>query len=91
MRVEQQVRRGAALTIMVDGLEIPAFEGETVAAAMIAARFVRFRTDLAGRDRGLFCNMGTCYECLVRIDDQRRPVRACLTEVGAGMTVSTSG
>lgn len=91
MRVEQQVRRGTALTIVVDGREIPAFEGETVAAAMIAAGTVRFRTDLAGRDRGLFCNMGTCCECLVRIGDQGRKVRACLTEVGAGMKVSTGG
>ena len=91
MRVEQQVRRGAALSITVDGAEIPAFEGETVASAMIAAGVVRFRTDLAGRDRGLFCNMGTCCECLVSIGDQGRRLRACLTEVVAGMTVSTGG
>ena len=91
MRVEQQVRRGAAFTITVDGREVPAFEGETVAAAMIAAGLVRFRTDSVGRERGLFCNMGTCCECLVRIGDPGRRVRACLTEAGPGMEVSTRG
>lgn len=87
MRVAADVERGAAVRIVVDGQPVACFAGETVATALMAAGLVRLRDDRSGRPRGLFCNMGTCCECLVRIDGRR--VRACLTPVRDGLEVAT--
>lgn len=80
---------GQALRISVDGRVLACRPGETIAAAMLAAGIRRFRTDPGGRPRGMFCNMGSCGECTVTLGDKR--VRACLTQVFDGMTVSTNG
>jgi sarcosine oxidase subunit alpha len=42
-----------------------------------------------GAPRAVLCNMGVCYECLVRIDGA--VVRACMTEVENGMSVLRGG
>ncbi len=83
--------RGAAIAIVVDGASVPAFTGETLAAAMLAADRTAFRRDTHGAPRGLFCNMGSCSECLVtRVTDGRR-IRACLTEATDGLEIRTDG
>ena len=89
MRIEKDVTRGAPIQIEVDGAPVTCFPGETVATAMLAGGIHRFRTDQRGRERGLYCNMGSCGECFVRIGDRR--FRACLTPVSDGMKVSTHG
>ncbi|WP_380874141.1 hypothetical protein ACFB49_46020 [Sphingomonas sp. DBB INV C78] len=91
MRVEANVERGTAVTIIVDGAAVPAFAGETVATAMLASERLDFRADTAGQPRGLYCNMGTCSECLVTLVASGRRVRACLTEVQDGLEVATRG
>jgi sarcosine oxidase subunit alpha len=80
---------GEPICIAVDGFALSCRPGESIAAAMLAAGIRRFRTDSAGRPRGLFCGMGSCGECTVTVGD--RQVRACLTPVADGMTVSTHG
>ncbi len=79
-------RRPDSLEILFEGRPVVAFEGETVAAALIASGVRRFRTTERGEPRGLFCGMGTCFDCLVRIDG-RGAQRACLTKVAPGMSV----
>ena len=37
MRILPDVARGASVTLRVDGAAVPAFEGETLATAMLAA------------------------------------------------------
>nr|WP_218821400.1 (2Fe-2S)-binding protein [Sphingomonas laterariae] len=91
MRIEADVTRGNAITIIVDGEALPAFAGETVATAMLAAGRQVFRADTGGKPRGLYCNMGTCSECLVTIVASGRRVRACLTEAVDGMEIATRG
>ena len=61
--------------------------GETVAAALWAAgeRAVR-TTQRNGDPRGIFCNMGVCFDCLVEIDGQPNQ-RACRVTVTEGMSV----
>jgi len=83
--------RGAPLTFLFDGREVPAFSGETVAMALWAAgvRALR-RSSAAGAPRGIFCAMGVCYECLVDVDGV--PVRACMQLVtGPGLSVGSRG
>ncbi len=90
-RVREGVQRPGTVTLRFEGREIPAVIGETVAAALWAAdEVVVRRSSVKGEPRALFCNMGICFECLVRIDG--RPVRSCMTPVlGEGMVVMRGG
>jgi predicted molibdopterin-dependent oxidoreductase YjgC len=89
LRMTGAVHRGPLVTIRVDGREVAAYEGETVAAALVAARHRAFRTtERAGRPRGYFCGMGVCHDCLITIEGQPN-VRACMTPVRQGLEVET--
>ena len=92
-RLVDGVARPPAIGICVDGRPHAAYEGETVAAALAAAGVYRLRDAPNGAARGLYCNMGVCYECLVAIamneDDRPRRVRACLEPARDGMIVTT--
>lgn len=75
-----------SFTIEVNGEAIAACDGQTVAAALIAAGRPVFRRMPSGAPRGVFCGMGVCFDCLVTVDglaDQR----ACITPVRPGMRV----
>ena len=89
---DRGVERGAAVTLTVDGQAVTAFVGETLATALLAAGQTTLRRDTRGRPRGLFCNMGTCNECVVHVRRGNGPVRrlrACLVAVENGMVVTT--
>jgi predicted molibdopterin-dependent oxidoreductase YjgC len=75
--------------LVVDGATVPAFEGESVAAALLAAghRGLRVSPRL-GEARGMYCGIGLCFECVLVIDG-RPGVRACQTPVRDGMRVGT--
>ena len=75
------------VTITVEGQDIIAGAGDTVAAAMLAAGFAGCReTPVSRSPRGPFCLMGACYDCLVEIDG-RPNVQACMTLAVEGMRV----
>jgi predicted molibdopterin-dependent oxidoreductase YjgC len=77
------------VTVTVDGTEIEARDGDSVAAAMLAAGILQFRTTpVSGAPRGPLCMMGVCFECLVTIDGIGSR-QACLTLVRPGMTIET--
>ena len=81
--------RGPAVRLHLDGRPVPAFEGESIGAALLAAGVRTLReTRFEGRPRGLLCGIGSCHDCLVVVDG-RGPVRACLTPVADGMRVAT--
>lgn len=87
------VGRADGFEILVDGVAVPVFPGETVATAMLAAERVAFRRDGQARARGLYCNMGTCCECLVgiaRAGAASLRLRACLVDAAPGMVVTTA-
>ncbi|HEY6640943.1 FAD-dependent oxidoreductase [Povalibacter sp.] len=79
---------GAEIAFDMDGVPVTAIEGETVAAALLAAGKVQFRRDRAGVARGPLCGMGVCFDCEVDIDGVRQ--RACLTKARAGMKIRSS-
>jgi|SRR5580700_8428616 predicted molibdopterin-dependent oxidoreductase YjgC len=80
------VDRGQPFDISVNGKSVPTYLGETVAGALLAAGINIFRqTYETGRERGQFCGMGVCYDCLIDID--RRSQRACMTAVAPGMKI----
>jgi predicted molibdopterin-dependent oxidoreductase YjgC len=90
-RLDEGIRRGKQVSVLVDGEPIQAYLGETIGSALLAAGRRRLRqTTLTDSPRGLFCGMGVCYECLVTVNG-KTGVRACSTPVEDGMTISTSG
>ena len=75
--------------LVVDGKSIEAREGDSVAAAMLAAGFDHCRTTpVSGAPRAPYCMMGVCFECLVTIDGIGNR-QACLIPVREGMRVET--
>lgn len=78
----------ATLRLTFDGAEIAATEGESVAAALLAAGILAVRdTAVSGAPRAPFCMMGVCFDCLVKIDGVANR-QACMTIVRDGMTVA---
>ncbi len=83
------LERGRLLSIEVNGEPVGAYEGETIAGALLAAGIRTCRiTARRGQPRGLYCGIGLCYECVVVVDG-RPNTRACLTYVAPGMRVRT--
>jgi D-hydroxyproline dehydrogenase subunit gamma len=82
------VERPRAVRIDVDGQEVEAFPGESVATALLGCGTRVFRRTSTGAPRGPLCNMGVCFDCLVTVDGLGQ-VRACMTAVEDGMSVRT--
>jgi len=89
LRMTAAAERGRTLTMLVDGGELTAHEGESIAAALLAAgrRLTRW-TARTGEPRGYFCGMGVCQDCLMTVDGLPN-VRACMTPVREGLRVET--
>lgn len=63
---------------------------ESIAAALLANGIRTLRKhEESGTPRGIYCNIGHCFECRVTVNGQQG-VRACLTRVSEGINV-TSG
>jgi D-hydroxyproline dehydrogenase subunit gamma len=92
MRIEPDVERGPAFDLLIDGVSVQAFEGETIATILFAQGVVAFRGDGDHRSHGVFCNMGTCSECMVLVAAPgrcARRVRACMTDAAVGQEIFT--
>ncbi len=80
----------AEVRIVFGDRELPARPGQTVGGALAANGITAWRTTRGqGRPRGLFCGIGSCFDCLLTIDGQPGQ-RACLVPVRDGMRLSTS-
>ncbi|MGW3106974.1 (2Fe-2S)-binding protein [Streptomyces sp. NPDC001100] len=78
-----------AFTVTLDGREIEAVPGQTVAAALWSAGVTSWRTTrVGGTPRGVFCGIGVCYDCLVTVND-RPNQRACLAPLQPGDAIRT--
>jgi len=77
---------GERVVIRFDGREISAIAGENLAATLLQAGEHQWRTTAKGAQRGPYCLMGSCYECLVTIDGVNR--QACQLVVKPGLEVS---
>lgn len=75
------------VTLLIEDRPVTVPAGTSVAAAMLTAGFSHSRTTpVEGSERGPFCLMGVCFDCLAEIDGQPN-VQACRTEVREGMVV----
>jgi sarcosine oxidase subunit alpha len=81
--------KAARLAVKIDGRTIEARDGDTVAAAMLAAGIGHCRTTaVSGMPRAPYCLMGICFDCLVTIDGVGNR-QGCLVPVRAGMEIET--
>ena len=78
----------ALISFSFDGKPMTGRKGESVAAALIGADVHSFRKSREGQHRGLYCGMGTCFECLLTIDGDLSQ-RACLVSVKEGMDIQS--
>jgi D-hydroxyproline dehydrogenase subunit gamma len=78
------------LCILVDGVEVKAYTGDSLLVAVLAARNALRRREFSNEMRAGFCLMGACQDCWVWLKDGQR-VRACTTIVADGMHVVTAG
>ena len=78
---------GAKVRFTFEGREVDAREGDSVAAALIAAGIGPIRSSaVSGEPRAPYCMMGVCFECLVEIDGIANR-QACMVRVRPGMQV----
>jgi NADPH-dependent 2,4-dienoyl-CoA reductase/sulfur reductase-like enzyme len=71
-----------------DGRAVPVTRSDSVASAMVAAGERGNRADDAGGRRGVWCGMGVCHECAVRIDGEDARL-ACMTPARDGQIIET--
>jgi sarcosine oxidase subunit alpha len=77
------------VTLSVDGQSIEAREGDSVAAALLAAGLLQSRSTPVGHaPRAPYCMMGVCFDCLMAIDGVGSR-QACMVPVRQGMDVRT--
>lgn len=89
LRVDAGIVRGAEIEIIVDGKPVKAYEGETVAAAILATGRRSLRTTTKDEEpRGLYCAIGICFDCVMTIDNIPNS-RTCQTYARNGMVIET--
>ncbi|MDH3827168.1 MAG: (2Fe-2S)-binding protein [Desulfobacterales bacterium] len=88
LRIWKDVLRGQAFEIEVDGVPVVAYEGETVAAALMAAGIRTTNKTARGQPRGICCGIGLCYGCTMVIDGVPN-TRTCQTRARPGMRLET--
>jgi len=80
---------GDAVAVTIDGEPFAARAGDSVAAALLAAGRLACRTTpVTAAQRGPFCLMGACFDCLVSVDG-RPNQQGCMIAVAAGMRIAT--
>ena len=73
------------VTIYYQSRPIQAYEGEPIAAALLAAGIRAFRKTVnLNEPRGVFCAIGRCTDCMMVVNGQPN-VRTCVTFVEEGM------
>ncbi len=79
------------VTFIFNNKEYIGFEGESLAAALLAngIRTLRYHEE-SGSPRGIYCNIGHCYECRVTINGKQGQ-RSCLTPLMEGMRIESGG
>ena len=96
-RITSGIHRPHAITILVNGATVTAYEGESIATALMASDTLIMSRDSSGRARSAYCNMGVCFDCLVAVEESMpdgrptvRRVRACLAVVRPGLVVTVA-
>ncbi len=80
-------KRGRKVKFYFNGMEVEAYEGESVAAALYAIGINVFTKSIKlERPRGAFCMIGKCSSCFMKVDGVPN-TRTCIEPVRDGMRV----
>lgn len=74
--------------IKVDGKPMQARSGQTIAEVLIGNAKLTCGRTRNNAPRGVYCNMGVCYECRMVVNG-RPNVRTCVTPAFPGCEVMT--
>lgn len=93
-RLDKNVERTERVTLSIDGHIVSAYAGETIASIVFTENINIFYRTRSNRPRAPFCNMGTCFECQVKVkrkntDASATWLRACSTPAEEGMIIVT--
>lgn len=80
-------RSDIPIEINLDGEVLHGIAGQTLAGILMCNGRTAWRTDSAGRPRGLFCAIGSCFECLATVNGET-DVRLCRRRAQCGDAVS---
>ena len=86
-RIQKGVVRGKPVEFFLDGKPVQAYEGETIASALMNAGCFVSRT-IDQNPLGVYCNIGVCHSCVMTVDGMPN-VRICKTRVSEGCQVET--
>ncbi len=77
------------VTLFIDGVQYDAYEGEMIAAVIMANGLMIHRhTAKTNSPRGIYCGIGQCTDCVMVVNGKPN-VRTCITPVEDMMTVET--
>lgn len=85
-RFQTPPEQGASVQFTLDGEQVMAPVGTSLAAALLAHSGEASRETANGAGRTAFCMMGVCFDCLVEVDGTPN-AQACMTLVRDGMNV----
>jgi len=92
-QIADNIHRNRSIAITLNGAVVSAYAGETLATIILAEQITAFNRTQSGKPRAPYCNMGTCFECQVKViepgSSTYRWLRACVTPAIDGMTVLT--
>ncbi len=80
------MNKSETIQIEFEGRTIEARRGESLAAALTKANIRSFRKTKSKAERGLFCGMGVCQDCLVEIDGNPKQ-RSCMVKIEKPVSV----
>lgn len=79
--------KGKKIKFFFEGKKVEGYEDEPIAVALYAEGHFELSHSLKHkRPRGIFCCIGNCSSCLMKVDDQLN-VRTCTRQVREGMKV----
>lgn len=81
-------RRDRPLRLSVDGEPVAGIAGQTIAGVLLAAGRSAWREGRSGAERGIFCGIGVCFDCVVTVNGEP-DVRACRRRALDGDVVTT--
>lgn len=86
LRVSNYFQRSKKININVNNNKIEAYEGECLAVVLFINNIKKLRLSPKKRqNRGIYCLMGSCQECLVLIDEKK--VTSCNVFIEDGMKI----
>ena len=88
LRIHDYFERGNKVKIIVNNEIIEAYEGECLSVVLFISNKKNLRTSpKLNEDRGMFCMMGSCQECVVLLNGKK--VTSCNIFIEDGMEIKT--